>query len=607
MRQILLCGWLAFGAMGCGGGGGPGIVTLEALLASFDFAVVRADLPLTRVVALENPLTEEATAELVEPADNVLLVPTELPQTVEAGAEIDLTTVLEPRAPGVVTGRFIVRFTGATMIQDVEVTLTADAEQPQLTVANAAITFGVVNVGESDAQALRVTNASTVTPVELTTLSALPTGFTLTPALPQTLLPGQTTAFSITYEPAFGSATLDTTFTIGHSASAVPLTLTLHADAAIYEEIQIFEFGDVDIDGLETGFLEIDVDADAVSITIEANGPEGVAMGLAEFTGPGTTVFENEALTGPLVWNPLRDVFVVTAPSSDDDDVQLAPGGGTYRFRLSIASGVPPDTIEVRAIVVRRPNAEPVSGILDLNVYVADSLGLTAEEAATDTRLQEILGEADRILEQRNLRLGDITYYRLTDAAWDDVEDDDEFRDMLASSDVAPDVRLNLFFVSTAFGGGTLGVAASAPGSAQNGTPASGVMVDFDFGSTTTAGYVTAHEIGHYLGLLHTVEQNGRHDFISDTLECPADETDEVCTSLGGNYMMHWRILGIDTPVISLEQAKLMLVHPLVRLGDMSQLSSRPAGTGTLPSARALEALGANWCGCPSHASKKSR
>ena len=44
------------------------------------------------------------------------------------------------------------------------------------------------------------------------------------------------------------------------------------------------------------------------------------------------------------------------------------------------------------------------------------------------------------------------------------------------------------------------------------GTRASGVMVDYDSAGASRVGYIAAHEIGHFLGLIHTTEQDGGHD-----------------------------------------------------------------------------------------------
>ena len=520
-----------FGLLGsCGGGGGPGIVTLEAGAFEIDFQLVRADLALTRVVEIANPLDEEAEATLSGETEGVVLVEEELPQTVAAGETVTLTVALDPSTPGEVVGTFTLEFAGATTIQEIVVTLRADSEQPRLTAGTLAVAFDALEVGDSASRTFTVTNASQVTPVELRSFAGIPSGFQVTPALPVTLAPGATQTFTVSYAPGFAAPAIDTSFTLSHSASTTPLVIDLTAASSVYTDQEVVDFGDVNLSNGSTGFLELEVDADAVSITLEANGPSNVSLGLAEFTGPGDTVFENASLTGPLLWTPATEVFTITAPNSDDPDVQLAEGGGTYRFRIFVVGGTPPATLAVRAIVQRRPEAKVDAGVIDLNVFLADGLEITVDDAPDDARLQAILGEADRIFSQRGLRLGDIDYYRLTDSSFDQIGNNAEFRDMLETSSEAEEVRLNLFFVLTAFGNGTLGVAARVTGPAQNGTRHSGVMVDFDFGSTATAGYVTAHELGHYLGLYHTTESNGSHDNIFDTLECPANGTDATCS-----------------------------------------------------------------------------
>jgi hypothetical protein len=139
-----------------------------------------------------------------------------------------------------------------------------------------------------------------------------------------------------------------------------------------------------------------------------------------------------------------------------------------------------------------------------------------------------------------------------------------EFESLLAESRVASERRVNLFFVLTAFGGGTIGVAGTIAGPARNGTGVSGVMSDYDFGTPEAAGAVAAHEIGHFLGLYHTTESNGAHDIIDDTLECPASGTNSLCTTVGNGNLMHWQYTGVSLPGISGGQAHVILAHPLV-------------------------------------------
>jgi hypothetical protein len=134
-----------------------------------------------------------------------------------------------------------------------------------------------------------------------------------------------------------------------------------------------------------------------------------------------------------------------------------------------------------------------------------------------------------------------------------------EFPLLLAESGMASSVRANLFFVQTALGGGTLGVAAAVPGPKLNGTRLSGFMVDYDWAGDAAVGQVAAHELGHYLGLFHTAESDGSHDIIDDTLECPGE-----CTSASGGYLMHWQYAASTMPVISAGEAHVILGHPLV-------------------------------------------
>ena len=121
---------------------------------------------------------------------------------------------------------------------------------------------------------------------------------------------------------------------------------------------------------------------------------------------------------------------------------------------------------------------------------------------------------------------------------------------------------------------------------------ASGVMVDWDFGSAEQLGYVAAHELGHFLGLLHTTEQDGSHDLIDDTLECPATGTSATCDPEGAGNLMHWRVTPAD-PLLTDGQGLVLLGHPLVGPPRVQLAAAPPPRAPPL-----LAALPDGWCGC---------
>ncbi len=257
-------------------------------------------------------------------------------------------------------------------------------------------------------------------------------------------------------------------------------------------------------------------------------------------------MYETPLLTGDYAWVPGMEAFATTLPNSDRPNVQLVPGGGRYEFRIrSYTPGVA--ALDVRAVIERRPGALTSTGVLPLNVWLANGIAPTAATAAANARLQSILTRVDAILQQQGIVLGDVDYYDVDEPAFDDVTEA-EFPYMLKLTAAATETRLNLFFVRTAIGGSTVGAAAAVGGPHRNGTAASGVMSVFDGGPPTlpasVIGLVVAHEIGHYTGLLHTVDSDGTYDIIDDTAECPATGADAICPAEGGGYLMHWQALG---------------------------------------------------------------
>jgi hypothetical protein len=583
---------------GCGGGGGAGggVPAPLPIAISFDFALVRADAPAERAVAVANPLVGEASVDLAGPPQGPFApAPGFLPAVVPAAGGLSLPVVFDSAGgPGAYAGGLRLEFRddgGSSRF--VDLTLRATVEEPRLRLMTPSVDFGNVRIGASATREVLVRNESQLTPVAVTGLSALPQGFSVAGApLPVALAAGDTLSVPLRYEPlALGSPVF--ALSVSHGAPQAALEVSVEAETDTWIERQVFDFGTVPLSGGQSDWLTVDVPPHGVSLSLEALSPGGEEVGLNGFEGPGSVVYENASYTGAFLQEP-GPVFAATLPNADGDAVQPVPGGGTYRFRLVLTSGSAA-SLDVRAIVLNRPLGVKTGGVLPLNVFLAPGLGITAAGAPSHARLQALLQETDRIFSQCGLRLGEIDYYELEDGGYDDIGNEEEFGDLLAESAAAQATRLNVFFVERTLGGGVLGVAPRVPGPARNGTRASGIMVDFDFGSDATAGYVTAHEIGHLLGLLHTAESDGSHDLIEDTIECPANGTSGSCPVEGGGYLMHWRVLGGVDPLITAGQAHVVLGHPLVdETAALLALALRP-----VPAPRGVvEELPDGWCAC---------
>jgi len=568
----------------CGGGGPP--LPIEELR---DLGQVRADQPTTLTILIQkNPLERTATVEeLQAPSAPFALEPGNLPGVVAQGADFALRLILTPTGPGLYETVFRVGFDSQEFI----VTASARVEGPGLELVTLAIDFGSVPIGESRMLGVAVRNPNQLTPVELTSLGALPAGFSVAGTLPQILPPGAGTTFQVTYAPAT-LAVHDTQLVIQHSAGAA-LRASVKASTGTWVPTIVRDFGSVPLSGGDTAWLEVEVPPHAVSLSFEAIGPGPTQVGLLGLEGPGGRIYENDQATGALLWTPGDEgIFTATVPNSDRADVQLVDGGGTYRVRFYLFQGFA-TSLDVRAIIRSRPDAINGDGVVDLNVFLAPGLQIT--DPLGETRLQQIVARTDEIFGQQGLHLGAISYFQLDSSDFDTVTAD-EFGELLEESATASSVRLNLFFVQTAFGGGVLGVAARVPGPALNGTPMSGVMVDYDFGSANTAGHVTAHELGHYLGLFHTVESFGAHDIIDDTLECPQNGTDATCPDEGADYLMHWKVLQGVFPVLTDGQGHVLRAHPLVSPPTPLAMAALRLA---LPPGGEVEALPDGWCGTP--------
>jgi hypothetical protein len=247
----------------------------------------------------------------------------------------------------------------------------------------------------------------------------------------------------------------------------------------------------------------VDVPAEAVGIFLEAKGDPFSLIDLIGFEGPGGVVYADYDNTGPLDWASFYPAggsgyLNVELPNSDLPEVQLVSGGGTYRFRLRDSNGAT-GSLQVRVTVSMRTAGAVEKGTLDLRVFLADGLGIDPGAAMYDAKMAEVLKTIDAILGMNGVRLGNINFIWL-DPAYDTLWDGAATEDMLAVNTLGlPEGALNLFFVADMdYGIGS--IAGAVPGPRANGTPYSGVVIDFNDADGVALGAEATHQIVHYLG-----------------------------------------------------------------------------------------------------------
>jgi hypothetical protein len=428
-----------------------------------------------------------------------------LPAQVAPGSRFFFRLQYSPTSLG--TSSSVIQVYHSASDQPVEATLVGTGiEDATVRLLQTDVSAGKVVVGEKVQIGVDFENTSALTTVKVTGLTLPGDEFSLAadaPVLPVDVAPGATLHIPLVYAPA-GVWDASAVLLVRHSVSAEPLEVTLSGTGLAP---QVVTYYDVLLDTenwtFESQWQYIDVPAEAVSIFIEATGDSSSLIDLIGLEGQSGTIYENYDMTGPLGWlsnYPAggRGYLNVALPNSEDAAVQLESGGGTYWFRLRDTAGMT-DRLQVRVTVVQRTGGTVEEGTLDLRVFLADGLAIDPTYAMDDARVADMMKTLDAILGTSGIRLGNISFIWM-DPYYDVLYGEGDTEAMIAQNTAGfPAGSLNVFLV-THMDYGIASVAGAVPGPTGNGTPFSGIAIDFNETDGITLGAVAAHQVVHYLG-----------------------------------------------------------------------------------------------------------
>ncbi len=254
----------------------------------------------------------------------------------------------------------------------------------------------------------------------------------------------------------------------------------------------------------------------------------------------------------PIRYYPDSGVSTMLVPNTPAVTLQAGP----YEFIAGDYDGTGYYTGSPRVKLFHKlaPNGVVSAGRLNLNFHIASMRNhpcgnISAANAATE--LKASIDTIKRIYAKAKITIGTVTYRDLTTTTLQsiDTRNETQMSSLFSSSAGTQGRSVNIFLVRSLSPQGVLGVSGGIPGPPLHGTANSGVVATMEARCHGVLGNVLAHEVGHFLGLFHNVEQDGNQDAIADS------------TSSTQN-LMYWNEQGGEE--LSGGQGFVMLRNPLV-------------------------------------------
>jgi hypothetical protein len=324
----------------------------------------------------------------------------------------------------------------------------------------------------------------------------------------------------------------------------------------------------VDLGGATDGTtVELDLSDSALgfNVVVQSNGALGIervetpagAVVVDSFTATNSTLAVGEGSGG---------IGTISIPDNDAAEQTSMPAG---KWKITI--GGKGDGGHVLARIQTTGDGDFHGGTLDLHLHIPIGLTVAGHVVAAATagsdgalgkRVDAFYAELERSF---GIERGLVTFH---EAPAELVAINDEAAVAAAASvsrGLPEEQAVHLLLTNELEGGDLLGLSPGIPGvSSLTGTPESGIMAAlYDDSTAVEDGNAWLHELGHFIGLQHTSEEDGRNfDALGDTPKCPkiVDGNDDVCPD-ESNLMFPTIFLG--SPSVSKSQKLIFQSSPV--------------------------------------------